>query len=210
MLLIWPAGILPAGQEAWLFLPLLASAYGFCQVHVKTDDGAFLGFPSLWNVVALYLYMLPLGAWSSLVIVIVLAILTFVPSRYLYPSQPGRLNRVATLLGVPWTFLFVWVMWKLPHAGETALDQTTLRWAWISLVYPLFYLGASWTISVAHWRKRPTKARVGSRWNASGRFVGPSDPMALLNVDNGQKQASDGEENDQGQDRDLARFPDKE
>src|SRR5271155_205971 len=63
LLLIWRAGILPPGQEAWLFLPLAASAYGFCQVHVKTDDGAFLGFPSLWNIVALYLYMLPLGAW---------------------------------------------------------------------------------------------------------------------------------------------------
>ncbi len=60
LLLIWRAEILPAGQEAWLFLPLLASAYGFCQVQAKTDDGYFLGFPSLWNVVALYLYALPL------------------------------------------------------------------------------------------------------------------------------------------------------
>ena len=66
LLLIWRAGILPPGQEAWLFLPLLASAYGFCQVQAKTDDGYFLGFPSLWNVVALYLYMLPLGPRLSL------------------------------------------------------------------------------------------------------------------------------------------------
>jgi len=204
ILLIWRAGILPPGQEAWLFLPLLASAYGFCQVHVKTDDGAFLGFPSLWNIVALYLYMLPLGAWLSLTIVIVLAVLTFVPTRYLYPSQPGRLNRVATLLGVPWTFLFVWVMWKLPHAGATALDETTLRWAWISLVYPLFYLGASWAITVGHWRRRPAKVRLASRLNVSGRFLGPSDSMALLDVDKGQQQAADGEETDQRQNRDLA------
>ena len=60
LLLIWRAGILPAGHEAWLFLPLLASAYGFCQVQAKTDDGYFLGFPSLWNLVALYLYVLHL------------------------------------------------------------------------------------------------------------------------------------------------------
>ena len=60
LLLIWRAGILPAGQEAWLFLPLLASVYGFCQVQAKTEDGYFLGFPSLWNLVALYLYVLPL------------------------------------------------------------------------------------------------------------------------------------------------------
>ena len=45
LLLIWRAGILPPGQEPWLFLPLLASAYGFCQVQAKTDDGYFLGLP---------------------------------------------------------------------------------------------------------------------------------------------------------------------
>jgi phosphatidylcholine synthase len=154
LLLIWRAGILPPGLEPWLFLALLASAYGFCQVQAKTDDGYFLGFPSLWNVVAFYLYALPIGPWPSLAVIIVLAILTFVPTRHLYPSQPGRLNRIATLLGIPWTFLFLWLIWQLPRGGSASLDSTTLLWAWISLSYPLFYLGVSWAISVAHWRKR--------------------------------------------------------
>src|SRR5207249_737286 len=60
LLLIWRAQLLPAGQDAWLLCPLLASAYGFCQVAAKTADGYFLGFPSLWNVVAFYLYVLHL------------------------------------------------------------------------------------------------------------------------------------------------------
>src|SRR5262249_16725874 len=111
VLLIWRAGILPTGYEAWLFLPLVASAYGFCQVQAKTDDGYFLGFPSLWNVVALYLYVLPFGAWGSLAVVVVLALLTFVPTRHLYPSLPGRLNRWATLLGIPWAIALVWIIW---------------------------------------------------------------------------------------------------
>jgi phosphatidylcholine synthase len=159
LLLVWRAKILPPGQEAWLLLPLLASAYGFCQVQAKTDDGYFLGFPSLWNTVALYLYaLLPLRGWPSLAIVVVLASLTFVPIRHLYPSQPGRLNRVAMFLGIPWTFLFVWVIWRLPYGGQTQLDETTLRMAWISLAYPLFYLGVSWWISVVHWRKGSKRA----------------------------------------------------
>ena len=109
----------PAGQEAWLFLPLLASVYGFCQVQAKTDDGYFLGFPSLWNLVALYLYALPLGGWPSLAIVIVLALLTFVPIRHLYPSQPGLLNRVSMIAGVVWTPLVAWLIWKLPDGDAT-------------------------------------------------------------------------------------------
>ncbi len=58
LLFIWRSEILP-GELAWvLLLPLLASAYGFSQTNVKTDDGYFLGFPSYWNVVAFYLFFL--------------------------------------------------------------------------------------------------------------------------------------------------------
>ncbi len=56
LLLIYQADLLPERQSGWLLVPLLASAYGFCQVSAKTDDGFFLGFPSYWNLVAFYLY----------------------------------------------------------------------------------------------------------------------------------------------------------
>src|SRR5262249_11540021 len=39
LVLVWRAGLLPAGWEGWLVLPLLAGAYGFCQASIKTDDG---------------------------------------------------------------------------------------------------------------------------------------------------------------------------
>jgi phosphatidylcholine synthase len=152
--LIWRAGLMPAGYEPWLFLPLLASIYGFCQVQAKTDDGYFLGFPSLWNVVAVYLYALPFGRWVSLAVVVTLAILTFVPSKYLYPSLPGNFNRFISILGIPWTIALVWIIFHLPESPGSSLDRTTLKVAWASLSYPLLYLGASWAISVAHWMRR--------------------------------------------------------
>jgi phosphatidylcholine synthase len=159
LLLIWRAGILPSGQEAWLFLPLLASVYGFCQVQAKTDDGYFLGFPSLWNLVALYLYALPLGGWTSLAIVIVLALLTFVPIRHLYPSQPGLLNRVSMIAGVFWTPLVAWLIWKLPDGDASRLTESSTQLALLSLVYPIYYLAVSWAISVLHWRKQWARRR---------------------------------------------------
>jgi len=65
LLLVWRAGLLPPGDDAWLLLPLVASAYGFCRVEAKTADGYFLGFPSYWNIVAFYLYALPWPpAWA--------------------------------------------------------------------------------------------------------------------------------------------------
>jgi phosphatidylcholine synthase len=157
LLLVWRARLLPEGYDAWLLLPLVASAYGFCQVEAKTHDGYFLGFPSLWNVVAFYLYVLPLGRWAALATVVVLAILTFVPTRHLYPSQPGSLNRIATILAGIWSVLVGWIVWNLPRGSESRLRDSTLPLAYISLVFPAFYLGASWVISVMYWKKQLLK-----------------------------------------------------
>src|SRR5262249_1453924 len=88
------ATLLPPGHEVWLLAPLLASAYGFCQVYAKTDDGYFLGFPSYWNLVAFYLYVLQPPPELSVLLLVGFAVLTFVPARYLYPSMGGKLNRL--------------------------------------------------------------------------------------------------------------------
>ncbi len=46
------AGLLPPQDALWLAaLPVLSSAYGFCQRDAKTADHFFLGFPSYWNIV---------------------------------------------------------------------------------------------------------------------------------------------------------------
>ncbi len=147
LLLIYRVGLLPAGWAWILLLPLLASAYGFCQTSAKTDDGSFLGFPSYWNVVAFYLYVLRLQVWVAIGLSLLFAILTFVPSRYLYPSQKGRLSMLTNLLGAVWAVLIAVVLWRLPTDNAT-VDTTTYWLALASLLYPAYYLIASWTGSV--------------------------------------------------------------
>ena len=153
ILLIWRAELLPPGQQSWLILPLLASIYGFCQVKVKTDDGYFLGFPSLWNVVAFYLYVLPLGPWVCLAVIVVLAVFTFVPSKYLYPSQPGRLNQTATILGAVWMLPLGWLLWSVLASSTPRQDPSIQRLAMATLFYPVFYLGVSWIVTLKQWRR---------------------------------------------------------
>jgi phosphatidylcholine synthase len=167
LLLIWRADILPQGQAAWLVLALLASVYGFCQVSVKTDDGYFLGFPSYWNLVALYLYLLhfhvfSLPGWFSLGIVIGFSLLTFVPSRYLYPSQKGRLNLVTNILGGLWAMLLAWILYRLPI--EPSASDDSIRWLIVaSLLFPIYYLVVSWTISVRMWLRQWRERRHSRR-----------------------------------------------
>lgn len=162
LMLIWRAEILPAGQEAWLIVPLLASLYGFCQVAIKTDDGYFLGFPSLWNVVAFYLYVCDLPAWAALSVVLVLSLLTFVPSRYLYPSsRPGLINKVSNYGAAVWAVLLAWIFLSLPGEslpGHRVTSGFTKSLVLLSTLYPLWYMGASWVITIKHAIGRPSRA----------------------------------------------------
>jgi len=152
LLLIWRAGVLTEAQQWWLLLPLLASAYGFSQTNAKTDDGFFLGFPSYWNIVAFYLYVLRLPGALSLAIIILLALLTFIPSRYLYPSQRGPLSRLTILLGASWTVLLLLILWRWEDEPRALIM--------ISLGFPLYYLLISWALTLQLWL---SKGRSASR-----------------------------------------------
>jgi phosphatidylcholine synthase len=163
ILLLWRAEILPAGQSPWLLVPLLAGAYWFCQVEAKTADGYFLGFPSYWNIVVFYLYVIhlyvaPLPSWLTIGLLLVPSVLTFVPSRYLYSVHRGKLNLLSNLLAACWGVALLWILFRLPndsseadallsHSGDVWLAGVIL----LSLVFPAYYLLMSWVIS---WRGR--------------------------------------------------------
>jgi phosphatidylcholine synthase len=109
---------------------------------VKTADGAFLAFPSYWNIVAYYLYVLPIDGWAAVGLVLGLAALTFIPSRYPYPTQPGTANRWMLALSVPWAALVLADVLR-PWEGRPE------RWtAWASFAYPALYLAVAWGASI--------------------------------------------------------------
>jgi phosphatidylcholine synthase len=113
-------------------LPLIASAFGFARVNAKLDEeGFFVGFPSYWNIVVAYLFLIGAPAWLSTLVIVVLAVLVFVPTRYIYitrfPRYRGAHLAGATLSGVAVLAALV--------AGEAARTPLVL----ISLLYPVYY-----------------------------------------------------------------------
>jgi phosphatidylcholine synthase len=135
LLLLWRADLLP-GAQAWLLvLPLLASAYGFSQVAAKTADGYFLGFPSYWNIIAFYLYMLSVASAIAATVIIVFSVLTFVPSRYLYATRGGPFAAIINV-GAPIWFLAL---------AEALIDRTPRGHliAQLSFAYPVTYMALS-------------------------------------------------------------------
>jgi phosphatidylcholine synthase len=153
LLLIWRAGLLSEAHQVWLLAPLVASAYGFSQAHAKTDDSYFLGFPSYWNIVALYLYLLWLPAPWALAIILGFAVLTFVPARYLYTTPGGRGSLFINVFGAAWAISLLAVVWLWQDAPRLLILA--------SLAFPAYYMGLSWAISIRLWRERQESCGAG-------------------------------------------------
>jgi phosphatidylcholine synthase len=134
--LVWRLGLLPPGPAPWIVAATwLASALGFARRDAKTDDHLFTGFPSYWNIVAVYLIALPPPPWVAAAMLLVLAVLVFVPIRYVYPSRTVFLRPLTLGLGAIWTVAFVAIIVQLPTPPPTLV--------WSSLAYPAYYLALS-------------------------------------------------------------------
>lgn len=126
----------------WAFTvpPVLASCYGFAQVAAKTEDNFFRGFPSYWNVVAIYLWGLGLAPSIGAAIVVFLSVMVFVPLRYAYPSKMPVLRGTTGALGILWSLALA----ASVLAPERVEGLHLLAW---SLAFPLYYLGLSFWLT---------------------------------------------------------------
>jgi phosphatidylcholine synthase len=123
---------------AWLVAPILASAYGFSRIDAKTEDDFFLGFPSYWNILAIYLWLLDLSALASTLWIVGLSIAVFVPLKYLYPTkvQPALLRHSLGVGALVWIGVLVGCIEWPERMGD-------LPWLELSLAYPAWYLWLS-------------------------------------------------------------------
>jgi phosphatidylcholine synthase len=138
IVLLWTAGYLPHGALGWVVaaLPLLASCYQFCRVDAKTADHFFLGWPSYWNVVAFYVIVLDLSDLVTAVLLVVFAVLVFVPIRYIYPSRMRALRGLTLTLTVVWLVTYAVLVVQLPDPN-----------AWVVAI-SLGYMGYYWGLSI--------------------------------------------------------------
>lgn len=137
--LLLQAGLLPEGWGVWAGgFVLIASGYGFSRTDAKVKAGAdyfFTGFPSYWNIVALYLFVFRFPPAATAIVLLIFGVLVFVPLRYVYPSRTVTLRPLTIALGLAWGGMLSWIAWRLPATGGP--------WAAISLVFPIYYFALS-------------------------------------------------------------------
>ena len=132
-LIVWQADLVPSPFPICAAM-IVSSLYGFSRTDAKGEgaDHYFVGFPSYWNVVVIYLYLLQWPQRANAIVLAFLAVMVFVPIHYLYPSRMRVLRAPTLVLGTMWAVLFAWMIWRLP-----AVDGP---WTAVSLIFPAYYV----------------------------------------------------------------------
>jgi phosphatidylcholine synthase len=81
---------------------LLSGLFHVSDINSKTEEGFFVGFPAIWNIVLLYLFVLGLPPEAAAAAVSGLVLLTFVPILYVHPFRVVRLRILTGLVTLAW------------------------------------------------------------------------------------------------------------
>lgn len=130
--------LLPTGWKLLVAgVVVLTSAYQFTQSDAKTSDHFFKGFPSYWNLAVFYLFLAHLKPWLNAGILLFLAIMIFVPIKYLYLSRLENITRNMSLL----------------RGLKIAISIYALATFGLLIIYPktnLFLITISWLFAILY------------------------------------------------------------
>jgi len=142
--LFW--GYVALNLPIWILaLCATASVLGFSNKNAKTDDLYFLGFPSYWNIVILYCYFLELSTLSSCLILVLCAVLVFVPIKYIYPSRTPQGQTLTLVLGSIFIFQVAGLLYYYHEAPNWLIYS--------SLLFPAYYI--SYSLLLNFYSKQP-------------------------------------------------------
>lgn len=97
---------------------LMSSLFHFSDTQSKTDDNCFIGFPAIWNVVALYIFAFAAPAWVAMTITALCVGLTVVPLKWVHPVRVRSLRGLTAAVSAVWGGAALWcIVGGLPAGG---------------------------------------------------------------------------------------------
>lgn len=116
----------------WVLLVCaISSAFGFANKKAKTEDNFFLGFPSYWNIVVFYLFLLQLPLEFASTILLVFAVSALLPIKFIYPTRTTYFKAPTLLLGTLFAFQLVALM--------ILFDEAPMYIVYSSFIFPVYY-----------------------------------------------------------------------
>ena len=96
-----------------IIIPLLIlsiSIYSFSNIKVYTKDHLYVGFPSIWNVLVIYLTILNLSSIENLYVIVFFLLFKIIPIKVVHPMRYENhkiKNIIVVLFLIPTTFILL-------------------------------------------------------------------------------------------------------
>lgn len=81
---------------------VVSSAIYYADTGIKTKENFFKGFPVVWNMLVFTLFVIAPGEYLSFAMVLISAVLTFLPVHFLHPVRVKRLRGVNLGIFIGW------------------------------------------------------------------------------------------------------------
>lgn len=99
---------------------VITSAIYYADTGMKTKENFFKGFPVVWNMVVFSLFVIGVGEYTAFAVVVIAAVMTFVPMHFIHPVRVVRLRTINLTVFLVWSIL-----------GIIALLQNLQADAWV-------------------------------------------------------------------------------
>lgn len=110
---------------------VITSAIYYADTRMKTEDYGFKGFPVCWNMVVFTLFIVSPSELFSFAVVLLAAVLTFVPVIFIHPVRVKVLRR---------TTLTVFALWALGGLAAILYDLDVPLWVDVIIAATSLYL----------------------------------------------------------------------
>ena len=115
-------GLLPAGLGPLTAgIVLAASLYTFANRGMKTADNYFEGFPAVWNVLALYMWVLDTPPAANLLVIGLCVGLTFSRLKFTHPLRVAHLRPLTLAVTALWGGLSLYLVLVHPQTPVWAV-----------------------------------------------------------------------------------------
>ncbi len=139
---LWRSDLMPITLSFWLsVIVVFASGLYFADTRMKTKDYWFRGFPALWNVLAIYLFVLRPPALVSAVLILAGVAAMFAPVVFVHPMRVKELRVFNIVASVAFFTL-----------SAVAIGQDFATGLWVKIG---FVGVAAYFLAVPFWRHSP-------------------------------------------------------
>ena len=142
MVALWRSDLMPIELSFWLsVIVVFASGLYFADTRMKTRDYWFRGFPALWNVLAIYLFVLRPPFYVSAALILVGVAAMFAPFVFLHPMRVKELRALNILVCGAFFALSAVAIWQ---------DFAAALWVKIGYAVVAVYF-----LAIPFWRHSP-------------------------------------------------------